>query len=162
MTWKRIAAWSAVAVLALVVLLFASAAVLLHSEAFHRYLLGKVQQSATESLNTPVRLQNFALHFSPLSVDLYGVTVTGNEPETEPPLLTVDHVKVGITIVSLLRLQWNLNDIEVDHPVAHLLVNEQRREQSSGAAECRHIADKYFQPGDSACAARSRRTLLQR
>ena len=43
---------------------------------------------------------------------------------TEPPLLAVDHIKIGITIVSLLRLQWNLNDIEVDHPVARLLVNE--------------------------------------
>ena len=124
MTWKRIAARSAIALLALVVLLFAAAAVLLRSETFHRYLLGKIQQSAAESLNTPVRLQNFDLHFSSLSADFYGVTVTGNAPGTEPPLLTIDHIKIGVTIVSLLRREWDLNDIEVDHPVAHLLVNE--------------------------------------
>ena len=103
----------------------AIAVVLFRSQTFKNYLLGKIQQSASASLDTPVRLQNFALHFSPLSADLYGVTVRGTEPETEPPLLTVDHIKVGITIVSLLRREWNLNDIAVDHPVAHLLVNQQ-------------------------------------
>ncbi len=69
-------------------------------QAFQNYLLGKTQQTASESLNTPVRIQNLALHFSPLSADLYGVTVRGTESETEPPLLTVDHLKIGFKIVS--------------------------------------------------------------
>jgi len=123
--WKRAAAWSAIALLALVVSSIAATVVLLHSQAFQLYLLGKAQQTASESLNTPVRIQNLALHFSPLSADLYGVTVRGTEPQTEPPLLTVDHLKTGIKIVSLIRREWNLNDIEIDRPVAHLLVNQQ-------------------------------------
>ncbi len=123
--WKRAAGWGAIALLALVVASVAIAVVLFHSEAFKNYLLKKVQQIAAESLNTPVRIQNLALHFSPLSADLYGVTVRGTEPETEPPLLTVDHIKVGFTIVSFVRRKWNLNDIEIDHPVAHFLLNQQ-------------------------------------
>ena len=124
-TWKRVAAWSAIALLAVVGLLVATAVVLFHSEAFKHYLLGRIQQSASASLNTPVQLQNFSLHVSPLAADLYGVTIRGTEPETEPPLLIVDHIKVGIRIVSLVRREWTLSDIEVDRPVAHLLVNQQ-------------------------------------
>ena len=81
MNWKRAAAWSAIALLALAVSSVAIAVVLFHSEAFKNYLLGKIQQTASGSLNTPVRMQNLALHFSPLSADLYGVTVRGTEPE---------------------------------------------------------------------------------
>jgi translocation and assembly module TamB len=123
--WKRAAGWGAIALLVLVVASVALAVVLFHSEAFKNYLLKKVQQIAAESLNTPVRIQNLAIHFSPLSADLYGVTVRGTEPETEPPLLTVDHIKVGFKIVSFVRRKWNLNDIEIDRPVAHFLLNQQ-------------------------------------
>jgi translocation and assembly module TamB len=123
--WKRAASWSAIALSALAVSSIAIALVLFHSEAFKNYLLEKIQQTASESLNTPVRMQNLGLHFSPLSADLYGVTVRGTEPGTEPPLLTIDHIKIGITIISIIRREWNLNDIEVDHPIAHLLVNQQ-------------------------------------
>ena len=119
--WKRAAGWGAIALLALVVASAAIVVVLFRSEAFKNYLLEKVQQIAAESLNTPIRIQDFALHLSPLSADLYGVTVRGTEPETEPSLLTVDHIKVGFTIVSVVRREWNLNDIEVDRPVAHFL-----------------------------------------
>ena len=123
--WKRAAGWGAIALLALVVASVAIAVVLFHSEAFKNYLLGRVQQIAAESLNTPVLIQNLAIHSSPLSADLYGVTVRGTEPETEPPLLTVDHIKVGVTIVSFVRRKWNLSDIEIDRPVVHFLLNQQ-------------------------------------
>jgi translocation and assembly module TamB len=123
-TWKKVIAWSALALLALAVCVVATAVVLVRSQAFKNYLLEKIQRSASDSLGTSVRLQNFAFHFAPLSADLYGVTVRGTEPEPEPPLLTVDHIKIGVTIISLLRREWNLNDLAVDHPVAHLLVNQ--------------------------------------
>jgi uncharacterized protein involved in outer membrane biogenesis len=147
--WKRVAAWSAIALAALVVLSAASAVVVFRSEVFQHYLLGKVQQIAGESLNTPVRIQNLALHFSPLSADLYGVAVRGTAAATEPPLLTVNHIQISVRIVSFVRREWNLNDIEVDHPVVHLLVNQQGENQR-------------LRPGDSTCSARSRRALLQR
>ena len=103
MNWKRVASWSAIALSALAVSSIAIALVLFHSGAFKNYLLEKIQQTASESLNTPVRMQNLGLHFSPLSADLYGVTVRGTEPGTEPPLLTIDHIKIGITIISIIR-----------------------------------------------------------
>ena len=68
-TWKKAAGLGAIALLALVVASVAIAVVLFHSEAFKNYLLGKIQQIAVESLNTPIRIQNLAIHFSPPSAD---------------------------------------------------------------------------------------------
>jgi len=102
-TWKRVLTWIAIALLALAMCLVATAVVLVRSQAFKNYLLEKIQRSASNSLGTPVRLQNLAFHFSSVSADLYGLTVRGKEPEPEPPLLTVDHIKLGVTIISLLR-----------------------------------------------------------
>jgi translocation and assembly module TamB len=124
-SWKRIAAWSALALLALIVTATGIGIVLFRSQAFHHYLFGKLQQSASKSLNTAVSARDFRLHLSPISADLYGVVVRGSGPNGQPPLLAVDHVRVVIKILSVVRRSWSLNDIEIDHPVAHLAVDEQ-------------------------------------
>ena len=112
-------------IVALVVFVAGAVFFLLRSPLFHRYVIAKVQQNASRSLNTPAQFRDFTVHRSPLSVDLYDVVLRGSGPANEPPLLTVDHIHLGVTIISLLRLAWNLSDVELDHPVAHLLVNAQ-------------------------------------
>ena len=77
--------------------------VVLHSARFHNYVLSTVQQKASESIGTQVQLQNFALHLSNLSLDLYGLTVHGADPYPNPPLLQVAHAEVGVRIVSVLK-----------------------------------------------------------
>ena len=100
----KIAVWLIASVATLLVLAGVTVAILLHSERFHRYVLNTVQQRASDALGVRVQLQNFGLHLSDLGLDLYGLTVDGASPYANPPLLQVDHVQVGVRVVSILQL----------------------------------------------------------
>jgi hypothetical protein len=68
---------------------------IIRSARFHDYVLRTVQEKATAQLNTPVHLQNFALHLSSLSLDLYGLSVEGAGPGAHQPLLQADPREPG-------------------------------------------------------------------
>src|ERR1700742_2475768 len=67
--------WSAGILAALLLIATLAVTVLLNNPDFHRYLRSTLEKQASESLGVKVQLQEFALHFSTLSVDLYGVTI---------------------------------------------------------------------------------------
>ena len=121
--WKRVVAWAAGILVALILVIVIGVYVLLHTAAFHNYVLGTVDQKASAALNTRVDLQNFALHLSTLGLDLYGLTIYGVGPGANTPLLQADHLAVGVTVTSFLHRQWYLNYITIDHPVAKLIVD---------------------------------------
>ena len=114
---RRIAAWIAIGLVALVVIAAIAVTALLHSARFHNYVLATAQKKASESIGTQVQLQNFALNLSNLSLDLYGLTVHGAAPYPNPPLLQVAHAEVGVRIVSVLQQKWYLDSFVVDRPV---------------------------------------------
>lgn len=118
--WARIAAWVVGSVVVLVLLAIAVAAIFLHSAKGHKTLLTWAEDRASASLGTRVELENFAVHLSNLSLDLYGVTVHGAEPYSNPPLLLVPHIEVGIRVVSIWHRKWYLDSIRVDRPVARV------------------------------------------
>jgi translocation and assembly module TamB len=122
--WRRFFAWTAGAILLLIVLIGVTIAILLHSQRFHDYILAKVQSSASESLNARVDLQNFALHFAPLGLDVYGVTLHGAAPYTDTPVLQLQHAHVGVRIVSFLQRKWYLSDVQLDHPTVQVFVDK--------------------------------------
>ncbi len=122
--WKKIAAWSAGILLALLVIVGIGIYTLLHSSSFRAYVLRTVEQKATESLNTQVHLQNLTIHLSNLSLDLYGLTVNGTGPGANQPLLQVDHMSAGVRVLSVLHRQWNLDSVAIDHPVINLIVDK--------------------------------------
>ena len=122
--WQKVVGWSAVAVLALVLIVVVGAAVLLHSESFHHYLIGKVQTEASDSLNANVTLRDFKLNLATLTLDLYDLDVHSSEPDPAKPLLHVDHAGASVKVLSFVHRQWNLSNIEVDHPVVHMYVDK--------------------------------------
>lgn len=122
--WRKILAWSAGILLALLLVVGIGIYVLLHSRSFHDYVIRTVEQKASASLNTRVQLQNFTLHLSNLSLDLYGLTIYGTGPGANAPLLQVDHMSAGVRIISALHRQWNLDSVEVDHPVVTVIVDK--------------------------------------
>ena len=123
--WKRIVSWIAAGFGVLVLLVVIGVVVLLHSQRFHNYIISVVQQQAGAALGLPVKVNNFALHFAGISpvVDMYGVVVNGAEPMPNPPLLQVEHIRVAITISSLLHRTWYINEVTVDRPVLQVRVN---------------------------------------
>lgn len=119
----KIAVWTGVAVLLLILVLGITLSVLLHSVRFHNYMLRTAQQKASEALGVPVHLENFNLDLGHLNLDLYGLTVEGAAPYISPALLRVDHAEVGVRIVSFLQRTWYLNSIRIDRPIIHLYVD---------------------------------------
>src|SRR5271166_629883 len=120
--WKRVVTWVGGILLALIVVVAAGVYVLLHSQKFHNYVLNQARTKASAALNTRVQLQNLTLHFHNLGLDLYGLTVYGAGPGAGQPLLQVDHIGLGVRVISVLHRQWNLDNVNVDHPVADLIV----------------------------------------
>jgi len=118
--WLKAAFWITGTVVALLVVAGLVITAVLHSARFHNYVLNTIQKKGSESLGTQVQLQNFALHLSTLSLDLYGLTVHGAAPYPKPPLLQVAHAEAGVRIVSILHQKWYLDSFIVDQPVVKI------------------------------------------
>ena len=120
--WKAVA-WIAGVLVVLVLVAAVALTVVVHSARFHNYVLKTVQQRASEELGTQVQLQNFALHLSSLSLDIYGLTVHGANPYPNPPLLQVEHAQAGVRIVSFLQRKWYLDSFVLDRPVVKIFTD---------------------------------------
>ena len=121
---RRWVAWVIAIVWLLPLLIIVPLLLLVNTNGVHRYLIGLVQQNASESLGVQVQLQNFVLHYRTLSVDLYGIRIAGAEPYADPPLLSADHIQAGLRVVSIFRGQWYLDNLQIDHPVAWIVVDK--------------------------------------
>ena len=124
MAWKRKLGWIAISFVALVTVLVIAGYVVFRTQRFHDYVLAQLQQQASEATGGQVRIQNFALRLSSLTADAYGVTIRGNEPKSQPPLVQADQLRVRLKIVSLLRKKIDLNEIILRHPVVNFLVKK--------------------------------------
>src|SRR5271166_4985580 len=149
--WKRVVTWVGGILLALIVVVAAGVYVLLHSQKFHNYVLNQARTKASAALNTRVQLQNLTLHFHNLGLDLYGLTVYGTGPGAGRPLLQVDHIGLGVRVISVVHRKWNLDNVIVDHPVADLIVgpdgqNNLPTMQSSGTSNTNvfHLAIRHI------------------
>ena len=125
-SWKRIAAWIAGGLVVLITVLLIGFVELFHNDAFRQYLLRVALTKLNDKVGIEAKIRDFSVHLSGLSptVDLYDVVIGGAAPYQETPFLKVDHLRVGIQVVSLLQRKWYLKEIALDHPVAHLFVAE--------------------------------------
>src|SRR5215467_10977312 len=123
--WIKIIGWSLAGLLALVLLVVVTGVLLIeHNPAFRQRILAKVAASVQESTGARLEVKDFHVHLRDLSLDIYGITVHGSETNPNQPLLTTDHINVGIKILSLLHGKYRLEDIIIDHPVVHVFVNK--------------------------------------
>jgi len=120
----RVIAWSAGSLVTIVILCGCAFLALIYTGAGNRYLLALVDRKAAEALGVRVKIESFALHPTTLSVDLYGIRISGAPPHPEPPLLQVDHLKAGVRVVSVIRRAWYLDEVQIDHPVAWVSVDK--------------------------------------
>jgi translocation and assembly module TamB len=140
--WKKIVLWIVLAVVVLVVGVVTTAVLLLkYNHSFRQSLLARVEHSVYDSTGAQLRVRDFRVNLSSISVDLYGVVVHGTEPPQAPPLFTADHVNADINVDSLWQRKWHFQDIIVDHPEAHVAVNKAgennlpKPKQSSGKSK---------------------------
>ncbi len=56
--WGKVAAWAALAVIGLLLVVAVVGVIVLRSARFHNYVLSTIQRKASESIGTQVQLQN--------------------------------------------------------------------------------------------------------
>jgi translocation and assembly module TamB len=122
--WMRIARWASGIMTILSIVLTIGVLALLHNAAFRQYLLRIAHTKLNETVGVDLKMRDFSVHLSGLApaVDMYDVVIESAPPYQATPLLKVDHLSVGIQIVSLLQRNWYLRDIVIDHPVARVFV----------------------------------------
>src|SRR6266576_1826221 len=121
--WIKVSMWISSGILAFLVFFVFVAAVVLHTAAFHNYVLNKARSLASGQLGTRVDLENFTLHLSTLSLNIYGLTVHGAAPYPDPPLLQIQHAEAGVRIISILHRKWYLDTLRIDGPVAKIFTD---------------------------------------
>jgi translocation and assembly module TamB len=124
-SWKKTFAWAMGISVALLLVIFGTLACVVRSAWFHNYALHKMEQEASAKLNTRVELQNYSIHLSKLSADLYGLTICGALPHNGPPLLLVQHASIGVRVISILHKRWYLDRLRIDDPVVQVFTNLQ-------------------------------------
>ena len=72
-----------------------------------------------------LKLADSTLILSTLTAHLYNITVRGTESPDQPPLLHADELTVRIKILSALHHQVALRELLIDHPVVHLQVSRE-------------------------------------
>jgi translocation and assembly module TamB len=122
--WWKIAGWSLLGLVCFVIAAVIALGALVNLDGVHSAILNFAQKKATESLGTRVEIQNFVLRWSPFGLDLYGITVDGAGSHPLPPLAQIQHVNVGLRIVSLSHFNFYLTNLRVDHPVVWLYVDK--------------------------------------
>jgi translocation and assembly module TamB len=124
MSWKTKLGWTALIIVCVVVIVGITGVLVLRSRGFHRWVLAKIEQTASDSIGGRVEIQNYTFSFSRLTADAYGITVHGTETKTAKPLLQADQLQITLKVVSLLHKKVDLKEIIVRHPVVNLLARK--------------------------------------
>ncbi|MGO8814815.1 MAG: translocation/assembly module TamB domain-containing protein [Terriglobia bacterium] len=111
----------------LLLILGAAAIALLRSQAFHRYVLAQMVARASQATGARVEIGDFQFRWSGLRVDLYQIVLHGSEAAVQPPLLQIDHLLVGLKIISIWQHKVDLSEIVIDHPSIHYSVDQNGR-----------------------------------
>jgi len=69
-----------------------------------------------------VKLHAFRFDWKTMTAEVDGFEIRGTEPAGEAALLTVDRIRVGLTVVSLVARDIRVAWVEVQHPKAHLIL----------------------------------------
>ena len=96
MKWKRIIAWTAGIVFALLIISVIAGLFVLRSQGFHRYVLAQIVEQGNEATGGKVEVGNFDFSFSTLTAHLYDFAIHGTEPSGVKPLLHIDRLTVGL------------------------------------------------------------------
>lgn len=97
---------------------------LARTRAIHQYVLAKIIQKTQEATGGRVEIGDYDFHWLGLRADVYRLIIHGTEPDSAEPLVAVDHLDIGLRIVSILRGKVDLSDVAINHPVIHLFVGE--------------------------------------
>jgi translocation and assembly module TamB len=116
---------AALVTLGAIFVLLAAAFVIIHTSVFTGYVRGKIVQVAREKLGSRVEIRSVSIPWDQLAIEIRGLTLRGREAKTQPPLLQIRRLKVGVNVGAILGGHLKLSRVIVDQPVVHINVNSQ-------------------------------------
>ncbi|MGA7931858.1 MAG: translocation/assembly module TamB domain-containing protein [Candidatus Sulfotelmatobacter sp.] len=119
---RKVVGWILAGLGALMILVVAGGYLFLRSNSFHQFALRKIAEATDQVTGGTTTIRSLDFSLSTLTAHLYNITLHGTESPTQPPLLQIDKLTVGLKIQSALRRQVNLSELIVEHPVVHVLV----------------------------------------
>ena len=123
MNWKKTIGWSLAGLFGLLVVVLVGGYFYLRSNSFQQFALRKIAEQANQATGGRTQIGGLDFNLSTLTAHLYNITMRGTESPDQPPLLHADELTVRIKIVSALHRQVSLRELLIAHPVIHLQVS---------------------------------------
>ncbi len=122
-TRSRKRLWIEAAAGVCVLAIFVGLAWYVRSPGFSDWVRRKVVQTIEEATGGRVEMASFRWNIMHLAFEADDLTVHGLEPEGQLPYAHVDRALVRLHIISFLERDINLKQVELQHPVIHIIVN---------------------------------------
>jgi len=100
--------------------------IIIHTHAFNRFVAGKIIEQTQEKTGAQLTIGKIVIHLAQLKVDFYNLAVH-TTPKPSPPFFACDHLRVGLKILSIWKRKIDLQELILDRPVFHALVDPHGR-----------------------------------
>src|SRR5581483_385275 len=87
---------------------------------FHERVRQRFIYEIESATNTHVDFGNFTFDWTHLTASAGPVVLHGRESASDPPLLAIRSVSLGLRIISMLERKFDLASLRIDQPVAHV------------------------------------------
>ena len=149
MSWKKGIRRTLLALLALILIVFVSGWIFVHTGYFKHLVIGKIEAQARNSTGEQLTIGNIVIHWTQLKVDLYNVVL--RNPSMSPPFFSCPHLAVTVKILSLWHTQFAISDLVLNRPVVHMRITAQGRNNlphaATAAGSSNSAAEKIFSLG---------------
>jgi translocation and assembly module TamB len=122
---RKIIGWTLAILVVVIVVGVAGGYFYLRSNVFRQFAIRKIVEQANEATGGRTQIGGLDFKLSTLTAHLYNVVIRGNESPDAPPLLRLDKLTVAVKIQSVLHRKINLSELLIDHPVVHMQVNSE-------------------------------------
>lgn len=114
--------WISAALGVLLLTAFVSLAWYLRSPRFADLVRRKVITALEQATGGRVEMASFRWNLSELAFEADDLTIHGLEPAGQAPYAQVDRVLVRLHIISFLEKRFDLEQVELQHPVIHVMI----------------------------------------
>lgn len=96
-----------------------------HTRVFENYVRSKLIHVADAELGSPVSLRKLSFSWTHLGVTLHDITIRGRSAPGQQPLFQARKLTVQVEMAPLLRGNFKLGKVALNHPVVHFELDRQ-------------------------------------